>query len=91
MEVNFLKKLLFLVISAIFLFGCSNTLTAEFAIVNEVNKNSIVIENSGGRTTKIEIPSTNDITIEENNEYFFRYEVLKSKKAVLISVESIED
>lgn len=84
-----LKKILLLIISAILLFGCSNTITVEFATVNEINKNSIVIENSGGIITKLEIPPTKDFTFEENNEYFFRYEVLKSKKAVLISVESI--
>ncbi|MEG0258333.1 MAG: glycosyl transferase [Lysinibacillus sp.] len=83
-----LKNILLLIISAIFLFGCSNTIVAEFAIVNEVNKDSIVIENWGGKTTEIVIPPTNDFTFEENKEYFFEYEIFKSKKAVLISVES---
>lgn len=81
------KILLLLSVSTIFLFGCSNTIVAEFAIVNEVNKNSIVIENSGGQTTEIAISPTNDFTFEENKEYFFQYEVFKNKKAVLISVE----
>ncbi|WP_238600715.1 glycosyl transferase [Metasolibacillus meyeri] len=82
-----MKKILLLIISAIFLFGCGNTIVAEIATVNEVNKNSIVIENLGGKTTEIVISSTDDFTFEENKEYFFKYEILKSKKAVLISVE----
>lgn len=86
-----MKKILLLIISAIILFGCSNTLVAEFAVVNEVNKNSIVIENWGGKTTEIVISPTTDFNIEENKEYFFNYEILKSKKAVLISVESSGD
>ncbi|MBL3728340.1 glycosyl transferase [Lysinibacillus sp. HST-98] len=85
------KILLLLIVSTIFLFGCSNTIVAELAIVNEVNKNSIVIENLSGKTAEIAISPTNDFIFEENEEYFFRYEVLKSKKAVLISVESIEN
>lgn len=85
-----MKKVLLLIISAIFLFGCSNPMVAEFAIVNEVNKNSIVIVNWGGKTTEIDTSSTNDFTFEENKEYYFRYEILKNKKAVLISAESSE-
>ena len=42
----------FLIISAIFLLGCSNTLVAEFATVNEVNKDSIVIENLREKSQK---------------------------------------
>lgn len=80
--------MLLLFITAIFLFGCSNTIVAEFAIVNEVNESSIVIENWGGKTTELVISPTNDFTFEENKEYFFKYEILKSKKAVLISAES---
>lgn len=79
------KILLLLSISAILLFGCSNTMVAEFAIVKEVNNNSIVIENSIGKTTEIVISS--DYTFEENKEYFFNYEIHNNKKAVLISVE----
>jgi PBP1b-binding outer membrane lipoprotein LpoB len=89
--VEFLKKILLLIISAIFLFGCSNPMVAGFAIVKEVNKNSIVVENWGGQTTEIDISSTNDFTFEENKEYYIRYEILKNKKAVLISVESSEN
>lgn len=86
-----MRKVLLLIISTIFLFGCSNPMVAGFAIVNEVNKNSIVIENWGGEITEIDISSTNDFTFEENKEYYFRYEILKNKKAVLISVESSEN
>ena len=81
------KILLLLIVSVIFLFGCSNTLVAEVAIVKEVNENSIVIENWGGETTEIVISPTNDFTFEVNKEYFFNYEVYRSKKAVLVSVE----
>lgn len=83
-----MKKILLLITCTIFLFGCGNTVVAEFAIVNEVNRNSIVIENYGGKITEIVIPLTYDFTFEKNKEYFFEYEILKSKKAVLISVES---
>ena len=83
-----MKKILsLLIVSIIFLFGCSNTLVAEFAIVKEVNKDSIVIENWGGKTTEIVISPTNDFTFEVDKEYFFKYEVYRSKKAVLVSVE----
>ncbi|MFC5589243.1 glycosyl transferase [Sporosarcina soli] len=73
------------------MFGSSNTTVAEFAIVNEVNKNSIVIENWGGEITEIDISSTNDFTFEENKDYFISYEILKNKKAVLISAETSEN
>ena len=76
-----------LTVFIIFLFGCSNTLVAEFAIVREVNKNTIVIENWGGETTEIVISPTNNFTFEVDKEYFFNYEVYRSKKAVLVSVE----
>lgn len=82
------KILLLLIVSTILLFGCSNTLIAEFAIVKELNEYSIVIENWGGETTEIVISSTNDFTFEVNKEYFFNYEVNRRNKAVLISVES---
>lgn len=85
-----LLLLLLLIVFTIFWFNFSNTTVAEFATVNEVNKNSIVIVNSIGKTTEIVISPTNDFTFEKNKEYFFKYEVFKNKKAILISVESIE-
>lgn len=86
------KILLLFIVSTISLFGCSsNTLVAEFAIVKEVNENSIVIENWGGETTEIVISPTNDFTFEVNKEYFLNYEVYRSKKAVLISAESSDN
>ena len=87
-----LKKIQVLIVSTIFLFGCSsNTLVAEFAIVKEVNENSIVIENWGGETTEIVNSPSNDFTFEVNKEYFFNYEIYRSKKSVLISVESSDN
>lgn len=85
-----MKKILILIISAMFLFGC-NTIVAEFAVVNEVKENSIVIVNSIGNTTEIVISPDNDFTFEVNKEYFFKYEIINSKKTVLISVESNGD
>lgn len=75
----------------VFLSGCSNPLVAEFATVNEINKDSITIENEGGGITEIEVPSDYDFTFEKNTIYFFRYEILRSKKAFLINVETIDD
>lgn len=86
-----MKKGLLLIICVILLFGCSNTLVSEFAVVKKVNKNSIVVENLGGQTTEVAISPTTDFTFEENKEYFFKYEIHKGKKAVLISAESSED
>lgn len=73
------------------MFGCSKPMVAEVAVVNEVKKNSIIIENWGGEITEVDISSTNDFTFEENKEYYFRYEIHKNKKAVLISAESSEN
>lgn len=81
------KLLLLLIISIIVSFGCSNTIVAEFAIVKEIKENSIVIEDWGGETKEIVVPETNDYTFQINKEYFFNYEVKKSKKGVLISAE----
>lgn len=87
-ELIFLNKIfLILIASTIFLFGCSNTLVAEFAIVKEVNEYSIVVENWGGETTEIVIPPANDVTFKKDKEYFINYEVDRSKKAVLVSAE----
>lgn len=80
-----------LILSTIILFGCSNTIVAEFAKVKKVNENSIVIEDWGGETNEIILSPTNDFTFEVNKEYFFRYEVYRSNKSVLISVESIDN
>jgi len=90
-KIPVLIMLFLLLVCTIFWFGFSNTTVAEFATINEVNKNSIVIVNSIGKTTELAISPTTDFTFEENKEYFFKYEVLKSKKAILISVENIED
>ncbi|MGA4518445.1 glycosyl transferase [Solibacillus silvestris] len=81
------KLLLLLIIPIIVSFGYSNTIVAEFAIVKEIKENSIVIEDWGGETKEIIVPETNDYTFQINKEYFFNYEVKKSKKVVLISAE----
>lgn len=81
------KLLLLLIIPNIVSFGYSNTIVAEFAIVKEIKENSIVIEDWGGETKEIIVPETNDYTFQINKEYFFNYEVMKSKKVVLISAE----
>lgn len=84
---NLLRKLL-IIILVVFLSGCGNTLVVEFARVNEINENSIIIENGGGEITKIEVPSDYDFTFKKNTEYFFRYEILHSNKAVLVNAET---
>ncbi|MFL0583792.1 glycosyl transferase [Solibacillus silvestris] len=81
------KLLLLLIIPIIVSFGCSNTIVAEFTLVKEIKENSIVIEDWGGETKEIVVPETNDYTFQINKEYFFNYEVKKSKKDVLISAE----
>ena len=81
------KLLLLLIVPVIIWFGCSNTVVAEFATVKEFKENSIIIQNWGGETKEIVIPKTNDYSFEVEKEYFFNYEVKKSKKAVLISAE----
>ena len=82
-----MKKILLLIVSTMFLFGCSNTLVAEIAVVKEVNEHSIVIENWSGETTELVISPKNDFTFEVDKEYFFNYEISRSKKAVFISAE----
>ncbi|WP_153731818.1 hypothetical protein [Sporosarcina obsidiansis] len=85
-----MRKLL-IILLVVFLSGCGNTLVVEFARVNEINENSITIENEGGEITDIEVSSDYDFTFFKNTVYFFRYEILHSNKAVLINVETIEN
>ncbi|WJY28060.1 glycosyl transferase [Sporosarcina trichiuri] len=86
-----MRKTLLLILSAFFLFGCSHSITGEFATVTQVNQNSVVIENGGGKITEVDIGSDLDFPLEENKEYFFRYETTKRGKSTLISVETIVD
>ncbi|MER1989577.1 MAG: glycosyl transferase [Solibacillus isronensis] len=86
-----MKKLLLLfIVPVIIWFGCSTTVIAEFAVVKEIKENSIIIENWGGETKEIAIPKNHDYSFELEKEYFFNYEIKKSKKAVLISAEPNE-
>lgn len=85
-----MRRIVGLITIVLLLYGCSKTLTAEFAIVKEVNEDSIVIVNHSGITTKLEIPDTVDYTFEENKEYFFRFKH-NHKKAVLFTAESNGD
>lgn len=85
-----MRKLI-IIILVFCLSGCGNTLVVEFARVNEINEDSITVENEGGGITEIEVPSDYDFTFEKNTVYFFRYEVPHSNKAVLVNVETIEN
>lgn len=82
-------KLLSIVIVALMLVGCSNTLYADIATLKEINEHSIVIEYWDGKTKEITIPSKYELdeNLQVNKDYLFNYEIDRKDQAVLVSVQ----